>query len=192
MNNKRIIFVSNNKHKIHETTKILHEFNITVVSSSIKLHEIQTENINQLVKDKTIKAFKQIKNKLIVEHTGLFIKDLNDLPGIHTQVFWDSLGKEKFTQIARKLDSRTLIAKTIIGYCDCKKIYIFHGEIEGVISEEPKGDDTFQWDCIFIPQGYSQTFAELDSVEKNKISMRKIALIDFAEHFLEKENEQFI
>lgn len=189
MNNRRIVFVSNNKYKIHETTKILKEFDITVVASSIKLHEIQTENIDQLVKDKTIKAFKRIKNELIVEHTGLFIKDLNDLPGIHTQVFWDSLGKEKFTQIARKLDSRIIIAKTIIGYCDCKRVYIFRGEIEGLISDEPRGDDRFQWDCIFIPRGYDQTFAELDTVEKNKISMRKIALMNFAKHFLSERNE---
>ena len=57
----------------------------------------------------------------------------------------------------------------------------FIGEISGIIAPEAKGTTNFGWDIIFIPEGYQKTFAEMTFKEKNKISMRKIALEKFRE-----------
>ena len=63
---------------------------------------------------------------------------------------------------------------------------IFEGKINGCITNHPKGDRTFQWDCIFIPDGKNMTFAEMGTLEKNKISMRKQALTEFAKYLNEQ------
>ena len=72
-----------------------------------------------------------------------------------------------------------MTAKTVLGYCDGRKMYQFSGELRGTIAAKPAGTRGFQWDCVFIPEGYEQTFAEMGEL-KNEISMRRIALDRFA------------
>jgi non-canonical purine NTP pyrophosphatase (RdgB/HAM1 family) len=72
-----------------------------------------------------------------------------------------------------------------IGYYDGKDTHFFEGRIDGTIVT-PRGDDRFAWDLIFMPNGYDKTFAEMSIEDKNKISMRKIAINKFKEHFLKK------
>jgi XTP/dITP diphosphohydrolase len=56
------------------------------------------------------------------------------------------------------------------------QIHHFEGIVEGVITHSPIGTKGFGYDPIFIPEGYQQTFAELDLAEKNKISHRAKAI----------------
>jgi XTP/dITP diphosphohydrolase len=182
-----ITFVTKNRFKFSEASELLADIGVTLKLEEISLSEIQTEKIEDIVRDKSIKAFKRIGKPLFIEHTGLYITSLGGFPGGLTQVFWDKLTADPFAKIFGSLPDTTVIAKTIIGYCDGKKIYTFSGEIHGNIASEPKGDRSFQWDCVFIPQGYSETFAELGDI-KNSISMRKIAFDEFKK-FLKGDEE---
>lgn len=179
-----IRFVSSNPHKISEVTAILGPAGMTIIPAPIKIEELQTEDVQKLVKDKLIKAFRQIGRPLFVEHTGLYVNGLNGLPAGLTQIFWDKLQAEKFAAIVGNFSDPRLIAKTVLGYCDGRQFRFFEGSIEGHVPAIPAGDPSFQWDCVFIPDGESQTFAELGS-RKNEISMRRKALDAFAE-FLTK------
>jgi XTP/dITP diphosphohydrolase len=178
---KKIRFVSNNKYKIAEVQKILEKANIEVIPVNLKIEELQTEDVKNLVKDKALKAFKKIGKEVFVEHTGLYIRSLNDFPGGLTQMFWDKIGPDKFAKIINSLADTFLIAKTVIGYCDSQKINFFEGEIEGNVPDIPRGPKDFQWDCVFVPLGYTQTFSEMGEV-KNNISMRKKALDNFCNY----------
>lgn len=178
-----IRFVSGNEYKIKETQKILEQDGIKVIPFDFKIEELQTLDVKKLVKDKLLKAFRKIGKPLFVEHTGLYIEYLNDFPSGLTQIFWDKLQKEKFSEIIGNLSNSKTIAKTVIGYCDGKKIFFFEGEVEGEIVKTPKGDPRFQWDCVFKPNGERETFAEMED-RKNEISMRKKALIEFKNHLI--------
>lgn len=179
---REIRFVSSNPHKIAEAEQILGVQNIKVVPSKIKIEEIQTNDTANLVHDKVLKAFSKIGRPLFVEHTGLYLEHLNGLPGGLTQIFWDSLQADKFAELFGKLaPNHNVIARTTIAYCDGQKIYDFHGEIEGEIVPDPRGKRDFQWDCVFQPKGKKLTFAEMGD-KKNEISMRRIALDNFAAH----------
>ena len=171
----KIRFMSGNEHKIREAQDILSTIGLQVVSVKTKINEIQSEDSKELVKDKVIKAFKQVGRPLFVEHTGLYVEHFHGLPGGLTQIFWDKLQADKFCEIFGNTPNVTAVAKTTIGYIDGKNIKIFEGEIEGKISDSPRGDRAFQWDCVFIPEGYDKTFAELGD-KKNEISMRRKAL----------------
>ena len=150
-----------------------HSF-INIIPVDYKIKEIQTEDIQDIVKDKVKKAFDKIGRHLIVEHTGLYVKNMEELPGGLTQIFWDKLGADKFINLFGQKEKSILEAKTVIAYCDTKKIYTFEGAMTGVCASEPQGNREFQWDCIFIPDGCDKTFAELGD-EKETFSMRRIA-----------------
>jgi XTP/dITP diphosphohydrolase len=176
-----IRFISGNEFKIREVETILAPTGVKVITSTIKLHELQTEDVEALVKDKVLQAFSKIGRPVFVEHTGLRLSGLNGLPGGLTQIFWDRLKADAFAELVNGLQSHQVTATTTIGYCDTKNIHFFTGEISGTVPSAPAGCSDFQWDCVFVPDGYSQTFAEMGE-EKNKISMRRLALEKFAAH----------
>lgn len=173
-------FVSSNPHKIDEAKGILASVGVDVIPLSIKIDEIQSEDVNKLVKDKLIKAFNAIGRPLFVEHTGLYVEGLNGLPAGLTQIFWDRLQADNFASLVNSLPKSSVIAKTMVGYCDGRKLHFFEGSINGTVPPTPIGDRQFQWDCVFIPDGETKSFAELGS-RKNEISMRRVALDKLAE-----------
>jgi XTP/dITP diphosphohydrolase len=178
-------FVSGNPQKFQEAQEILGRVGITVVPSTLKIEELQTTNIEALIHDKLLKAFNKIGRPLFVEHTGLYLDHLNGLPGGLTQIFWDTLEADRFSELFGKLAPITkATARTTISYCDGLSIRDFTGEIAGVITPEPRGSRTFQWDCVFQPKGEKETFAEMGE-RKNTISMRRIALDQLASHLEE-------
>lgn len=173
---KEIYFLSKNKYKLKEVKEILNLKNYEICLNEEKIEEIQSKDMIKIVEDKLLKAFKKISRPLIVEQTGLILEDLGGFPGGLTQIFWDSLQADKFTQyFSTKTGTGKAKAKTVVGYCDGKQIKIFEGEVNGIIVEEPRENRSFQWDCVFQPEGYTTTFAEMEE-KKNQISMRKIAL----------------
>lgn len=172
----KIRFVTNNDNKLKEVQELLSED--IIIPAKLKIEEIQTDNVEKLVKDKLLKAFKKVGRPVFVEHTGLYIESLNGFPGGLTQEFWDKLKEDRFANLLGSLENTKATAKTTIGYCDGKKIHFFDGEVSGKIPPAPRGNTEFQWDCVFIPNGFEHTFAELGE-KKNEISMRKIAFDKF-------------
>lgn len=79
------------------------------------------------------------------------------------------------------VSNRDAVAKTTIAYYDGTDMQLFSGEIYGIITLLPSGSSGFGWDAIFQPNGYSKTFAEMLSSEKNEISMRRQAFLKLSE-----------
>lgn len=152
----KLRFLSSNEFKIGEATEILKGVGIDVVPVKFKITELQTNDIDLLAKDKALKAFRQVGRPLFVEHTGLFLKYLNGLPGGLTQLFWDTLEADRFSELFGRSSDPSVKAETVISYCDGKQIYFFRGHIEGTISPSPRGKRDFQWDCVFIPNGFKR------------------------------------
>ncbi len=130
MTNLEIRFVTGNKYKAEEAIKILSAAKINVLKLDIKLKELQTENTELLVKDKTLKAFRLVGRPLFVEHTGLYLSHLNGLPGGLTEIFWNRLEADQFSELFGQTDDPSVNARTLIGYTDGKKFYIFEGSIK--------------------------------------------------------------
>ncbi|MBB3268857.1 XTP/dITP diphosphohydrolase [Azospirillum sp. OGB3] len=180
----QVRFLSSNEHKIQEVTDILRGIGVGVKAVNTKIEELQTQDVDRLVRDKVVKAYREIGHPIFVEHTGLSISHLNGFPGGLTQIFWDSIKADKFSELFGALTDNKVTATTVIAYCDARKVYTFEGSVEGIIAPHPKGSRDFQWDCVFIPIGSTETFAEMGS-RKNDISMRRKAINEFAE-FLRK------
>lgn len=167
------IFITGNKNKLDEFKSIL---NIDIESKKYNAVEIQSIDVEDVTKHKVIEAYNYFKCPVIVEDTGLYIKKINNFPGALIKFYYDSIGEHQFCNIH---SGQKIMAETVIGYHDGVNIHIFKGQIDGLVSPLPSGINGFGWDKIFIPSGYSKTFAQMSSQEKNNISMRKNALIKF-------------
>ena len=171
--------MSGNRHKVAEVQRILGPVGVDIVPVSKKIEELQTEDVERLVRDKLIKAFDAVGRPLFVEHTGLYLNGLNGLPAGLTQIFWDKLEADRFANLVAGLGDAAVTAKTVLGYCDGREIHLFEGAIEGTVPRVPAGPADFQWDCVFVPKGYTETFAQMGAA-KDDISMRRKALDQFA------------
>jgi XTP/dITP diphosphohydrolase len=160
---------------------------VTIVPLEIKVEELQNADMQAIVKDKAAKAFHRVAHPLFVEQTGLFIDKLNGFPGGLTQVFWDTLKADRVSELFGQGSDTGVTARTVIGYCDGRNIHQFQGEVRGRIAPEPMGNRAFQWDCVFVPEGYAETFAEMGD-KKNEMSMRCIALNALADHLKVKKH----
>jgi XTP/dITP diphosphohydrolase len=176
----RIRFLSANPHKIAEVREILEPQGIEAIAVNYKIDEIQTTDVSALLRDKAIKAYQFIGRPLFVEHTALYADGLNQFPGGLTQVFWDTLEADRVASLFHALGDQRVTAKTHVAFIDGKTIQTFEGAVSGRFADKPKGPRDFQWDCVFIPDGFGVTFAEMGAKEKNKISMRRRALDAFA------------
>lgn len=183
----RIRFLSRNENKIAEARTILAPLGVEVIPVAVQINELQTSDVEVIVRDKVLRAFGQIGHRLFVEQTCLYLDSLNGFPGGLTQPFWDTLKADRFSELFGKGDRCSVTAKTWLGYCDGRQVYQFQGEIKGTIAPEPRGNRDFQWDCVFIPEGHNETFAEMGE-RKNEISMRRLALKCFAQHLKETTN----
>lgn len=178
---KEIWFVTSSADKFKELNEIVQSYPSTkkpvLRFHSVETSEIQTEDMDKLIKFKALEAFKKIKRPLLVEHTSLHLRDWGDLPGGLTQIIWSNLAEEKFIKLVGT--DRKIAARTYLAYIDGKKIHTYVGEIKGKLAKKASGDNGFGWDRVFIPKKRSETLAELSSDDKNEISMRKKAVRKF-------------
>lgn len=176
-----IHFVTNNKNKLREFENIL---GFALQQAPLNLDEIQAIEVEKVVDFKARQAFEKIKKPLIVEDTGLYFDAWNGLPGALAKWFDKSIGYGNLCSLLG--ENRRAKAQTVIGYFNGENYQSFTGEVFGKISDSPRGTNHFGWDIIFIPEGHSQTFAEMGLEEKNKISMRRIALEKFKQARMKK------
>lgn len=180
----KILFASHNEHKLNELRDIMPK--PYVISNLKELDDVAEidENGETLEENALLKAriiYNKYKCTVIADDTGLEIDFLNGDPGVYSARY---AGEENdsFNNIQKVLSklkgahNRKAQFKTVIALIIDGEEYIFEGVIKGKISEELFGDNGFGYDSVFIPKGYSHTFAEMSMDTKNKISHRAIAL----------------
>ncbi len=179
-----LYFVTGNYNKRLEIEKILRDVSIKVID--IDVDEIQEIEVEKVIQKKIREVVGVIKRKglrtryVFCEDTGLYIKNANNFPGALIKWYLKCLGLEKIGKIHKNAEA---YAETIIGFFDGINYYTFIGTCEGkIVESRGKG---FGWDPIFLPNGKSQTFAEMPLSEKNKISHRNKAFMIFKEHLNE-------
>jgi len=168
---EKIYFVTSNKNKLKEAEDIL-ELKLNQIN--LDLIEVQEIETAEVVKQKAKTAFDLIKKPILVEDTGLYIEKWNGFPGALIKWMLKTIGNRRICELLGK--NRKAFVKTCFCLYNGKNFNIFTGELKGKIPNKPKGKSGFGWDPIFQPNNYSETFAQMSQQEKNKISMRKIAL----------------
>lgn len=170
----KITFATGNQAKVRETQEIL---KIDLEIADIDLDEIQEIDLEKVALHKLNQAFEIVKKPVIIDDVSFSINAWNGFPGpLVKWVLKAGKGPELLLKMLEGEDDRSAVASLAIGYHDGTKPYLFFGQAKGTVASEIRGDNGFGWDRIFIPDGYEQTYADMDSKLKNSISHRSIAL----------------
>ncbi len=193
---KRIVFATNNQHKLQEIREILSpEFEI-VSLKEIGCHEDIPETGNTLEENALQKAryiSERYHISCFADDTGLEVEALGGAPGVHSARYaegTDHDSEANMTKLLRELEGkenrqarfRTVIALIELGEDETENVHLFEGIVEGHISTERQGNEGFGYDPIFVPEGYEKSFAALGETIKNHISHRARAVKKLADH----------
>lgn len=199
----KMVFASNNEHKIREIKSILGN-SFTVMSlDDINIKEDIPEDEPLLEGNALAKAryiYNATGKNVFADDTGLEIDALNGLPGVHSARFAGEskdppANIEKVLSMLGSSENRKARFRTVIALIFEKKEYLFEGIVTGTIISEKRGSGGFGYDPVFIPDGKNKTFAEMEPDEKNKISHRARAfekLREFLNHYQNSNNNELI
>lgn len=178
-----IVFATNNKHKLQEVKHIIGDrFNIISLNELECFDDIpETENTlegNALLKARYI--HQRFNCNCFADDTGLEIEALDGKPGVFSARYAGEhcSFEDNINKILAELEGKTnrnAIFRTVIALIINDKEYLFEGNIKGKIIDSKKGISGFGYDPVFIPDGYSETFAEMGNDLKNTISHRALA-----------------
>jgi len=180
----KLVFATNNKHKLEEVSAILPDSIKLVSLADIDCYDDIPETAETLEGNALQKAM-YVKDHFgldcFADDTGLEVEALNNAPGVYSARYAGpehdaEANMEKMIRELKGKENRNARFRTVIALLLDGKEYYFEGIINGIIIDEKRGDAGFGYDPIFIPSGYDQTFAEMGNELKNKISHRALAV----------------
>lgn len=193
----KLVFATNNRHKLEEVRSILSDkmeiLSLADINCSDEIAETaETLEGNALIKARYI--YEKYNVNCFADDTGLEVESLGGKPGVYSaryageqndsQANMNKLLQNLTGKKNRNAQFRTVIALIING-----EEKLFNGIVKGIITEEKRGDSGFGYDPIFIPEGFSISFAQMSSEEKNSISHRYRATKELCEYLKEKVNK---
>lgn len=185
MMKRKLVFATNNAHKLEEVAAILGDqvelLSLNAIGCQTDIPETaETLEGNALLKSSYI--YKNYHLDCFADDTGLEVEALNGAPGVYSARYAGGEGHDAQANMLKLLheldgkENRKAQFRTAISLILDGKEYLFEGVIKGEIIKEKRGDSGFGYDPVFMPEGYDRTFAELGNDIKNQISHRALAV----------------
>lgn len=182
---QKLVFATNNAHKLDEISSILGEKVELLSLKDIHCNVDIPETADTLEGNAMLKAEYIYENyglDCFADDTGLEVEALNGAPGVYSARYAGGEGHnseanmQKLLQNMQGVQNRKAQFRTAICLILDGKKHLFEGIVKGEIIKEKRGGSGFGYDPVFIPEGYTKTFAELGNEIKNKISHRALAV----------------
>lgn len=194
----KIVFATNNEHKLDEINKIS-KGQLEILSlSDINCHKDIPETGKTLKENALIKA-QYVKDNFgldsFADDTGLEVEALNNAPGIYSSRYAgpecnSEKNMQKLLHDLQGKENRNAQFRTVIALIFNGEEYFFEGIIKGEIIEQKEGTNGFGYDPIFKPTGYDKTFGELSEEIKNSLSHRAIATKKLVAFLLKQKKDK--
>ena len=190
----KLVFATNNKHKLQEVRDIVGNRVEVLSLNNINCHDDIPETADTLQGNALIKArhiYDTDGLNSFADDTGLEVEALDGAPGVYSARY---AGEEcdseanmlKLLQNLTGKNNRNAQFRTVIALIINGEEKLFNGIVKGTISDEKRGDSGFGYDPIFIPEGYTESFAQMSGEMKNSISHRFRATKQLSDYL--KEN----
>ena len=179
----KICFATNNQNKLKEIKLAVKEHEI-VSLKDVSCFEELPETQKTLEGNSSQKAFylyDNYKENCFADDTGLEVGVLGGAPGVYSARYGGKHGDSEANmdlllsnlknELNRKAQFRTVITLVING-----EETQFEGVVKGEMTLERQGGDGFGYDPIFVPEGYTESFAQMTMAQKNEISHRGLAV----------------
>ena len=176
----KLVFATNNRHKLEEVRAILGN-KIEVLSlNDIDCHDDIPETADTLQGNALIKA-RHIYDKYgldcFADDTGLEVEALGGAPGVYSARYAgeecnSEANMRKLLESLTGKTNRNAQFRTVIALIIEGEERLFNGIVKGTIATEKKGDSGFGYDTVFVPEGHTESFAQMSSEMKNSMSHR--------------------
>lgn len=179
----KLVFATNNKHKLEEMRAILGGKVELLSLADIDCHDDIPETADTLEGNALIKAryiYDKYGCSCFADDTGLEVDALGGEPGVYSARYAgenndSEANMRKLLQNLTGKSERSAQFRTVIALIIEGEEFLFDGIVRGRISEERMGSAGFGYDPIFIPDGYEESFAQMGAEQKNAISHRSRA-----------------
>jgi len=178
-----LVFATNNRHKLNELSKLAgNKFHLLSLKD-INCYDDIPETADTLEGNAALKAqyiWEKFGINCFADDTGLEVDALNGQPGVYSARYAgeDQDSEANLSKVLEELkdnSNRKARFRTVICLIIDGKEHYFEGIVNGNLLSVRQGKEGFGYDPIFVPDGYNNTFAEMDMEVKNKISHRGIA-----------------
>ena len=178
---KKLVFATNNAHKLDEIRAILGDRVEVLSLKDIHCEADIPETADTLEGNAALKAEYIYKNyglDCFADDTGLEVEVLGGAPGVYSARYAGGEGHDSEANMKKLLvelkgkTNRKAQFRTAICLIEDGTEHLFEGVVKGEIIEKKRGCSGFGYDPVFVPEGYTETFAEMGNEEKNKISHR--------------------
>lgn len=187
-----MVFVTANVHKLSEVRDLLGDYFEIQSLKDIGFDEDIPETGETLAENASQKShciYDRFGTDCFADDTGLEVEALDGAPGVYSARYAGETAsyEQNVTKLLLELKDvvqRTACFRTVISLILNGKEHLFEGVVKGRIISRKKGPGGFGYDPVFVPDGYNQTFSEIGSDTKNRISHRGKAikkLVDFME-----------
>lgn len=182
---KKFVFATNNDHKLQEVSAMVGEKVDIFSLKDIGCHADIPETADTLEGNALLKAqfvWEHYHTDCFADDTGLEVEALNGAPGVYSARYAGGDGHDSEANMKKLLkelegvENRKARFRTVFALIIDGKEHLFEGIVNGEIIKVRKGTSGFGYDPIFVPESYTQTFAEMGNELKNKISHRAVAM----------------
>ena len=190
----KLVFATNNRHKLDEVRAIVGDRVEVLSLNDIECHDEIPETADTLQGNALIKAryiYDKYGLNCFADDTGLEVEALSGEPGVYSARYAgeecsSEANMQKLLHNLTGKSNRNAQFRTVIALIINGEEKLFNGIVKGSITEEKRGDSGFGYDPIFIPEGFSESFAQMSSEQKNSISHRYRATEQLSNYLKEK------
>ncbi len=181
---EKLVFATRNPGKVKEMHAILKGLDVEILSMEEAGVPDDIIEDGDTFEENARKKAEFVSSKTgewsLGEDSGICIEALNGAPGIHSARFagenatGDDLINLTLSKIQGVKDRHAWFETALVLIAPDKRSWVFNGRVNGTISEIPRGMQRpkLPYDVIFVPEGYTKTFAEMSDEEKNSLSHR--------------------
>ncbi|HDP75813.1 MAG TPA: non-canonical purine NTP diphosphatase [Bacteroidales bacterium] len=175
-----LVFATNNLHKLKEVQHALGNRVALVTLNDVGITEDIPEDYDTLQENAIQKAryvYSRTGKNCFADDTGLEVEVLNWQPGVYSARYAGDAKNpkdniRKLLSNLKGVENRKARFRTVVALILNGEEYLFEGVVWGKIIDQERGADGFGYDPIFVPNGFTETFAEMPLLLKNKISHR--------------------
>lgn len=186
----KIVFASNNRHKIREIQDIVGSTHQIIAMADMGITDDIPEPYETFEENARAKAeyvHKRTGLAAFADDSGLEVDALDGAPGVYSARYAgpaksDEANNAKLLGALRNTQNRKAQFRTVIAFAYRGEYRYFEGVVKGEILEKPIGTQGFGYDPLFKPEGYELSFAQLSMAEKSSISHRGRAVRHFIDH----------
>jgi non-canonical purine NTP pyrophosphatase (RdgB/HAM1 family) len=164
-----LLLVTGNPGKLAEARRLAGR---ALEAVDLDLPEIQSLDLEEVLRAKAVEAFGRVGRPLVVEETGLGLEALQGFPGPLVRWMLEAVGAEGIARTAIALGDPRARAVCLLAWTDGERTLIGRGETAGELVLPARGERGFGWDPVFLPEGETRTYAEMREAEKDALGHR--------------------